>query len=175
MSDEPIELTDLFATLGAILGEPLPDGAAPDSYDVSDAFFGDVGAGPIREAIVSHSENGSFAIRQGPWKLILGTDGSGGWVEPADEAPSEDRGGQLYHLGRDPGERTTSTTPSPQSSPGSASCCSPTRTAGEAPPERDRIAARLTRSRQKGGTLGSLAIPEDAPRPRRETAVLHSA
>ena len=29
---------------------------------------------PIREAIVSLSENGSYAIRQGPWKLIIGTD-----------------------------------------------------------------------------------------------------
>ena len=86
--------------------KPLPDDTAPDSYDVSDAFFGDTRAEPIREAIVSHSENGSFAIRQGPWKLILGTDGSGGWVEPADEPPSADRGGQLYHLGRDPREQT---------------------------------------------------------------------
>ena len=59
----------------------------------------------IREAIVSHSENGTFAIRRGPWKAIFGTDGSGGWVAPPDDPPSEERGGQLYNLDQDPREQ----------------------------------------------------------------------
>lgn len=104
-SDEPVELTDLFATFAALAGAELPDGAAPDSYDVSGALLGRRYDAPIREAIVSHSENGTFAIRQGPWKAIFGTDGSGGWVTPGDEPPSPDRGGQLYNLEEDPGEQ----------------------------------------------------------------------
>ena len=104
--DEPIELNDLMATVAAILGEGLPEAAGPDSYDISPALLGKDYEGPIREAIVSHSENGSFAIRQGPWKLILGTDGSGGWVRPSDKPPSPDRPGQLYNLKEDPREQT---------------------------------------------------------------------
>ena len=104
-SDEPIVLTDLFATAASIIGADVPDGAAPDSYDVSTALFGETGTEPIREAVVSHSENGSYAIRRGPWKAIFDTDGSGGWVTPADKPPSPLRGGQLYHLGDDPGEQ----------------------------------------------------------------------
>ena len=104
VSDEPIELTDLSATLAGIVAARVPEGAAPDSYDVSAALLGQEYEGPIREAVVSHSENGSFAIRRGPWKLVVGTDGSGGWVEPKDERPSPERPGQLYHLDDDPGE-----------------------------------------------------------------------
>jgi arylsulfatase A len=103
-SAEPVELTDLMGTLAGILGRKLSAGAGPDSYDVSPALLGTPRAGPIREAIVSHSHNGAFAIRQGPWKLILGTDGSGGWIPPADERPSPERPGQLYNLEDDPGE-----------------------------------------------------------------------
>ena len=106
MSDEPVELTDLMSTVAGVLGADLPEGAGPDSYDISAALFGQPLEGPIREAIVSLSENGSYAIRQGPWKLILGTDGSGGWVEPSDEPYDPARTGQLYNLEQDPGEQT---------------------------------------------------------------------
>src|SRR5690349_2864021 len=36
---------------------------------------------PLREATVHHSINGSFAIRQGNWKLCF-CPGSGGWSAP---------------------------------------------------------------------------------------------
>ena len=104
VSREPVELTDLMGTLAGVLGSELPKGAGPDSYDVSPALFGRELDRPIREAVVSHSVNGSFAIREGPWKLISGTDGSGGWVPPADRAASPERPGQLYNLATDPGE-----------------------------------------------------------------------
>jgi arylsulfatase A len=106
LSDAPIELTDLMGTVAGIIGIELPDEAGPDSYDISSALFGQQRDGPIREAIVSHSENGSYAIRQGPWKLILGTDGSGGWVAPSDDPYDPERPGQLYNLEEDPGERS---------------------------------------------------------------------
>ena len=105
VSDEPIELTDLMGTVAGIIDADLPDDVGPDSYDISPALFGDGRDGPIREAVVSLSENGSYAIRQGPWKLILGTDGSGGWVEPSDDPYDPDRPGQLYNLEGDPGEQ----------------------------------------------------------------------
>ena len=53
-----------------------------------------------------HSINGSFAIRQGRWKLAL-CPGSGGWSEPK---PQQARKQglplrQLFDLQADPGER----------------------------------------------------------------------
>ena len=45
-----------------------------------------------------------FAVRRGPWKLILGL-GSGGFTEPRFIEPEEgDPPGQLYNLQDDPAE-----------------------------------------------------------------------
>jgi len=60
---------------------------------------------PIREAIVSHSENGTFAIRQGGWKLVLDNKTSGGWMTPAGRPPVPGSPGQLYNLSEDPLEQ----------------------------------------------------------------------
>jgi arylsulfatase A len=104
-SDEMICLTDLIATCAAILVEDLPEGAGPDSFNVLPALLGKSGGDPIREALVSHSENGTFAIRQGNWKLICDNKTSGGWVEPPGDPPVPNTPGQLYDLGTDPYEQ----------------------------------------------------------------------
>jgi arylsulfatase A-like enzyme len=97
-------LTDLLATVAEITGpEPGPE-AGVDSYSLVPALLGKENQ-PVREATVHHSVNGSFAIRKGPWKLIL-CPGSGGWSDP--KPGSEDVEGlppfQLYNLDRDIGE-----------------------------------------------------------------------
>ena len=46
--DEPICLVDLLATCAAIIGEPMPDDAGPDSYNVLPALLGEPRGGPIR-------------------------------------------------------------------------------------------------------------------------------
>ena len=79
-TDQVVCLNDLFATCADILGARLPDTAAEDSVSLLPALLG-TATGPLREAIVHHSINGSFAIRQGPWKLALCPD-SGGWSAP---------------------------------------------------------------------------------------------
>lgn len=103
--DDTVCLTDLMATCAAILDVPLPDDAGEDSVSLLPAFLG-TSTGPIREATVHHSFNGSFAIRQGNWKLELCPD-SGGWSEPrpgkADVATLPPV--QLYDLALDGGER----------------------------------------------------------------------
>lgn len=104
-SDQTIVLTDLLATVAAIVGAPLPDDAGEDSYDILPALLGRSPAAPIREAAVHHSLHGMFAIRQGPWKLILGQ-GSGGFTAPAQVQPKAgEPEWQLYNLESDPGER----------------------------------------------------------------------
>lgn len=105
VSDELICLTDLMATCAGIVGADLPEEAGPDSYDLSSVLLGRRGAGPVREALVSHSENGTFAIRQGRWKLILDNKTSGGWVRPSGRRPEPGTPGQLYNLESDPGEQ----------------------------------------------------------------------
>lgn len=100
ISNETICLTDLMATCAAIIGEKLPDNAGEDSYNILPALMGEKLNHPIREAIVHHSGAGVFAIRQGPWKLIIGTKGAG-----YDKGPQSDSIVQFYNLKDDPAER----------------------------------------------------------------------
>ncbi|MBI1372364.1 MAG: sulfatase-like hydrolase/transferase [Phycisphaera sp.] len=96
--------TDLMATAAEITGATYPPNAAEDSVSFLPALSGK----PIpadRPAIVHHSISGKFAIRQGPWKLIL-TPGSGGWSDPSDAAARK-KGWpdiQLYRMDKDLGE-----------------------------------------------------------------------
>jgi arylsulfatase A-like enzyme len=105
VADEPICLSDMMATFASITDAALSPEDGPDSYDISPAVLGERGQGPIREAIVSHSENGTFAIRQGEWKLILDNKTSGGWMPPEGLLPRPGTPGQLYNLKEDPYEQ----------------------------------------------------------------------
>lgn len=78
--DQTIGLFDFMATAADITGFKLPDNAAEDSVSFLSALKGATDK-PLREAIVHHSINGSFSIRQGSWKLELCPD-SGGWSDP---------------------------------------------------------------------------------------------
>ncbi|HEO71845.1 MAG TPA: hypothetical protein ENN80_11335, partial [Candidatus Hydrogenedentes bacterium] len=93
--------TDFFATCAALLGVTLPNNAAEDSYNILPALLCKPAGTPVRDAVVHHSGNGSFAIRQGTWKLIMSL-GSGGWTAPKDpEVPPGGPRGQLYDMERD--------------------------------------------------------------------------
>jgi arylsulfatase A-like enzyme len=97
-------LTDLLATAAEITGATLDPREGADSYSLLPALLGEQKE-EIREATVHHSVNGSFAIRKGPWKLIL-CPGSGGWSDPKPNSPGIDSlpPYQLYNLERDMGE-----------------------------------------------------------------------
>jgi arylsulfatase A len=99
--DELICLTDLMGTCAAIVRVKLGDGIGPDSYNILPALLGQKYNEPIREAIVHHSCYGVFSIRRGPWKLILETKSSGGWVKPRGSGPEPGNPGQLYNLADD--------------------------------------------------------------------------
>ena len=79
-SDQLVGLTDLMATCAGAVGAELPDDAAEDSVSFLPVLEGRQG-GHLRESLVHHSINGSFALRQGRWKLAL-CPGSGGWSFP---------------------------------------------------------------------------------------------
>lgn len=97
--------TDLMATAAALVGQPLPSDMGEDSYPLL-PLLGASSDGVPREAIIHHSVDGMFAIRQGDWKLILGR-GSGGFSAPRRVTPEPgEPDGQLYNLADDPGEAT---------------------------------------------------------------------
>lgn len=101
-SATPICLTDLMATCAEISGAPMPQGAGEDSYSILPMALGDPDA--KRGAfVVNHSINGTFAIRDGKWKLILSS-GSGGRGKP--KSKPGDRPYQLYDIHADPAETT---------------------------------------------------------------------
>lgn len=109
---QPTSLTDVLATLAAILGAKLPDNAAEDSFNMLPAWLGEAAA-PIRPYLLQQAFGGqrTLSIRRGDWKYLDHT-GSGGnryendpRLQPfqlsdiAANAP-----GQLYDLATDPGE-----------------------------------------------------------------------
>jgi arylsulfatase A len=106
--DRTICTTDFFATCAEITGYTIKDNESEDSYSLLPLLTGDPDQFK-REYTVHHSINGSFAIRQGDWKLCL-CPGSGGWSypRPADiEKENLDLPPmQLFNLKEDIGETT---------------------------------------------------------------------
>jgi arylsulfatase A-like enzyme len=105
-------LTDVMATIAAIIGAELPKDAAEDSFNMLPALLGK-DSGPIRPYLLEQAFGGArtLSIRRGNWKY-LDHPGSGGnrydnnpelkpFVVP-ETAPGAP--GQLYNLEADPGE-----------------------------------------------------------------------
>ncbi len=98
-------LTDFMATAAEAVGVKLPENAAEDSFSILPALLGESGK-PVRQSVIHHSINGSFALREGDWKLELCA-GSGGWSAPRPGSPGE-KGlpdTQLYNLKTDIAEK----------------------------------------------------------------------
>lgn len=97
--DETTCHVDLIATCADIIGSDLPRDAAEDSFSFLPHLLNRPPDGLVREAVVHHSGNGVFAIRQDKWKFIDGV-GSGGWSGKGDGLP-----GQLYNMELDSTEQ----------------------------------------------------------------------
>jgi arylsulfatase A-like enzyme len=110
--DQLVGQLDFLATFAELLGVTLPADAGEDSVSMLPALLGAATA-PLRPSLITQSINGSFAIRDGQWKLCL-CPGSGGWSPPR---PQDDASGlpdvQLYDLATDPGETTNLVTTHP--------------------------------------------------------------
>jgi arylsulfatase A-like enzyme len=102
-SDQTICLTDLFATCVDLLKQPRPKGAAQDSFSILPLLEGKTNVA-VRPGVVMHSNDGYFAVKQGPWKLVL-CRGSGGWTLPENQAPPSLPELQLYNVQDDPSEK----------------------------------------------------------------------
>ena len=105
VSDQLVGLNDLMATCAAITDRELPNDAAEDSVSILPALLGEQLDDPLRSDLIHHSGTGAFSIRQGPWKCIFDTHGSGGWPPPSDGLPAPGSPGQLYNIADDPSEQ----------------------------------------------------------------------
>lgn len=105
-STQLVCLTDFMATAAEITGAKLPENAAEDSFSFLPALLGETGKA-TRKSVIHHSINGSFALRDGNWKLELCA-GSGGWSDPRPGSPAEKAlpTTQLYDLASDIAEKT---------------------------------------------------------------------
>ncbi|MDR1958013.1 MAG: arylsulfatase [Planctomycetaceae bacterium] len=99
-------LIDLIRTFAEITGQQLSDNAAEDGVSLL-SVWNETAVQPVRTEVIHHSINGSFAIRQGDWKLSLCPD-SGGWSVPKPGSAQAKRlpEVQLYNLRSDTAETT---------------------------------------------------------------------
>ena len=106
-NDSLVSTVDFFATAADISGalaKIKPD-TAEDSFSFLPVLEGKANAS-ARPSLIHHSIAGSFAIRQGKWKLNL-CPGSGGWSAPRPNVALKDKKlppVQLYDLDADPSE-----------------------------------------------------------------------
>ncbi len=91
-----IAQADILATCAEIVGAELPPPVGEDSVSLLPLLRDPTDADWSRPPVVHQSSQGMFAVRQGPWKLIMGQ-GSGGWGKD-DTGPAS---GQLYNLESD--------------------------------------------------------------------------
>lgn len=101
ISDALISQVDLFASIAALIGEPMPDKAGSDGENILPALLGHSEVG--REFIVQEALT-QLAVRKGNWKYlppgsIRERGGIGIWIETVVEEP-----GLLFNLFEDPGE-----------------------------------------------------------------------
>ena len=130
--DEMQSLVDVLATVASITGQRLPPPAegAEDSYDISAAWLGREHS-PIRPDMITHSCDGNFVLREGPWKYIEG--------KPAATTPpriiksrKKEFVRALYNLAEDPQEEHN--------------------VLAEHPDLADRLQAQLNQERNRGFT-----------------------
>ncbi len=98
-------LTDIYPTLAELADQPNQPRGGEDGFSLLPLLTG--AGNSQRTSLISHSIDGSFAIRQGPWKLCL-CRGSGGWSEPKEAAAAKQGLPplQLFNLADDRAETT---------------------------------------------------------------------
>ena len=100
--DATVSLSDLYATLAEIVGERRGQGGAIDSFSVLPLLNGAETSRP--DPVVHHSAIGTFAIRDGNWKLVFGN-GDGGMHGERTGVPFGTPW-RLFDLEQDPREST---------------------------------------------------------------------
>jgi len=107
VNDYPVSSIDLYQTIADLLEKPFPgdEQAQEDSYSILPLLKGSEDDTLKNRSLIHHSGAGVFAIRKGPWKLIL-SDQSGGFSDNMNpDGYGIETPGQLYNLEDDLGEK----------------------------------------------------------------------
>jgi arylsulfatase A len=70
VSNQVVCITDVLATLAAVLGVKLQPGQGEDSFDAGPAFFGGDTGKSVRDHVILQDARATYAIRAGDWKLV---------------------------------------------------------------------------------------------------------
>lgn len=109
VSNEVISQVDLMATFAAITNMPLPERAAPDSYNLMPVLKGEEYTSPLREATVHNTYENIWGLRQGKWLYI--NNSTGGHSKMPDDFKKLrdykdfDTDRLLFDMVQDPGQR----------------------------------------------------------------------
>ncbi|QNN22239.1 arylsulfatase [Planctomycetales bacterium ZRK34] len=104
VSDQMVCTIDLASSMAALAGVDLPDGAAPDSFNVLGALLGEPGA-KGRDHLLQQPNNGHrMALRVGDWKLLDHAGPKPYGIHTFQK--TEKVRYQLYNLAADPAEKT---------------------------------------------------------------------
>ena len=109
VSAEVVSQVDIMATIAGIIGTEIPEGAAPDSYNLLPVLKGKKYKSPLREATVHNTYDGLWGRRKGRWVYI---DKSSGQHTKMPDSFKELRGytdfqteALLFDMEADPGQR----------------------------------------------------------------------
>lgn len=103
-SREPVVGHDVVATIAALVGQPLDPNKVKDSLNLLPIFIGQKTELPHRYLIHQSASGPTFALRDGPWKLILL--GKGGKKLPDAQKGKTKKGGQKGVVTKDGEENT---------------------------------------------------------------------
>ena len=101
ISEALVSQVDLFASIAALIGRPMPAKAGTDGENLLPALLGESQQG--RQYIIQEALT-QIAVRKGNWKYIppgsvTERGGIGEWIKTEVNEP-----GLLFHLAEDPGE-----------------------------------------------------------------------
>ncbi len=99
--DQTVCLTDFYATAAQLVDRTIPPNAAEDSISFV-PLLKSPAKDHRRPPVIHHSGSGMFAIRDGRWKLVLGS-GSGGREKP--KGQGFEKPYALFDLSSDVGEK----------------------------------------------------------------------
>lgn len=103
VSDALISQVDLMATLAAVVEATLPDGTAPDSYNLLPVWKNN--SPSPRRSIVHNTNKGAYAVRHDNWVLVATRTGGvtrvPEWFDAENGYVRHDHAGELYDLSVD--------------------------------------------------------------------------
>ncbi len=101
VSEEIVCTIDFPASFAAMTGQPLPEDACLDSFNVLDALLGKPDAQGRKDLVQQdNGKRGNFGYRDGDWKLVRQGKTKASKAQAAAEPVN------LYNLAEDPGETT---------------------------------------------------------------------